>query len=260
MSPTNVSYMIPSDLLKQDSSYYPQEYSSQMPPKIPAVYLSRNFLGRVVQVGITPTLIHDAARPQNIMLTNPATTALAGFLTSTGLVTGQVGVVAAGNSQAAPIGVANYLNMQLLLSITAIGAGTTWSFINQVLDPITLQWVDSQVLSAAVTPAVVATWTNSQFYANIGTFGVGTQFALRWTLDGGAGALSFTLSYILKNGLAGSPLGISQVIYLGSNSGISIVSGYPLLEGSEKVFQVAENTQIYGIAQVATPIRIFELT
>ena len=249
-------YLTPSDLLKMgEGGYYPQQ-----PPKIPAVYLTRNFLGRVVNVLTTPTLIHDAARSQNIMITNPAFSAISGFLTSTGLHTNQVAVVAGGNTQALPLGVANYLNMHLLLRITAIAAGTTWSFINQVQDPSTLVWADSQVLVAAVTPAVVATWTGAEFYANLGAFGVGSQYALRWTLDAGAGAISFTLSYILKVGLPGSSGGISQVVYIGSNSGVQVTSGYPVLEGSEKVFQVAENTQIWGIANIATPIRIFELT
>ena len=250
------SYLIPSDLLKEKIDYR----TPLPPPNISAIYMTRNFLGRVVNILTTPTLIHDAPRFQNIMITNPASSPISGLVTSTGLVTSQVGVAASGNSQAAPIGVANYLNMHLLLNITAIAAGTTWSFINQIIDPVTLNWVDSQVLIAGVTPAVVAAWTNAEFYASIGAFGVGERYAIRWTLDAGAGAITFTLSYILKQGLAGSPLGVSQVVFIGSNSGVQVASGYPILESSEKVFQVAENTQIWGIAQVATPIRVFELT
>ncbi len=249
------SYLIPSDLLKKEIDQRPPQ-----PPSISAIYLTRNFLSRIVNVGTIATLIHDAPRTQNIMITNPASNPISGFLTSTGLVTSQVAVAAAGNSQAAPLGVANYLNMHLLLNITAIGAGTTWSFINQVINPTTLNWVDSQVLIAGVTPAVVATWTNSEFYANIGQFGVGSQYAVRWTLDAGAGAITFTLSYVLKQGLAGSALGVSQVVFIGSHSGVQVGSGYPILEASEKVFQVGENTQIWGIAQVVTPVRVFELT
>ncbi len=36
-------------------------------------------------------------------------------------------------------------------------------------------------------------------------------------------------------------------------------SGYPLLDGSEKVLQISENSQVWGISQVATPIRVLEL-
>jgi len=245
----------PSDLLKRGES----ENFPVQPPKIPAVYLTRNFLGRVVNVGIIPTLIHDTARPQNIMITNPSPSGISGgLLAATGLVTQQVAVVGAGNSQAAPLGVANYLNMHLCLNITAIAA--TWSFWNQVQDPVTLNWTDSGPLAINVTPAIVAGWTNATLYGFLGQLGVGTNYALRWTLDAGAGALSFTLSYILKQGMIGSPLGISQVIWIGSNRGVQVASGYPLLEGSEKVFQVEENTQIWGIAQTTVAIRVFELT
>lgn len=249
------SYIYPSNLIKGESKYYEIE-----PPKVSAVYLARNFLPRIVNVLTTPTLVHDAPRPQNIMVTNPAATALTGFAPGTGLVTQQIGVVGAGNSQATPVGVAGYMNMQLFLNITGIAAGTTWSFFNQVLDPVTLNWTDSQALVAAVTPAVVATWTNAQYYLNIAGLGVGIQFATRWTLDAGAGAITFTISYILKQGLGGSPFGAIQVIYLGSSSGVQIGSGYPLLEGSEKVFQIAENTQLWAIARTITPIMVFELT
>ena len=245
----------PSDLLKRGES----ENFPVQPPKIPAVYLTRNFLGRRVQVLPTPTLIHDTHRPQNIMITNPAPSAASGFLTSTGLHTTQVTAIA-GNTQLLPLGVANFLNMHLLLSITNIGAANTWSFWNQIQVPTTLVWTDSQVLAAGVTPAVVATWTGATLYANLGAFGVGSSYALRWTHDVGALPITFTLSYILKFGLSGSPTGVSQVIYIGSTPGVQVQSGYPILEGEEKVFQVAENTQIWGIANIASPIRIFELT
>ncbi len=207
-------YYPPSDILKEQSKYTPPES-----PNIPVVYLTRNFLGRVVQVLTIPTLIYDAPYPQNIMLTNPAPIP-GGLVTGTGLATQQVGVVALGNSQLTPVFLSNYLNMHLFLNITAIAAGTTWSFFNQILDPVTGLWVDSQALIAGVTPAIVGAWTNASFYAFIGQFGVGLQYALRWTLDGGAGAISFTVSYALKEGLFGSSGGLSLVIYLGSNSGV----------------------------------------
>jgi len=248
-----VKNYVPSDLLKDTF-----EHREIRPPAFSTVYLKRNFLGRVIQIGTAPTLIYDGVRAQNLMITNPAPIP-GGIVTNTGLVTQQAALVAAGNSQAAPIALANYLSMHLFLNVTAIAVGDTWDFVLVVQDPVTGQWVDSQVLIAAVTPAMVATWTNTSLYAFIGQMGVATQFAVRWVLVGGAGPMSFTLSYALKEGLFGSPGGISQVIYIISSSGGQVTAGYPLLEGAEKVFQVAEGTQLWAIAQVATPIRVFEL-
>lgn len=249
----NQQYSLPSDLLR--TGYKPLQIQI---PNYPVIYLRRNFLGRVVRVGVLPALIHNAVKTQNIILENPA--GGPGAIQSTsGLHTAQVAVVADGNTQATPTGVANYLNMQLFLNITAIGAGTTWSFINQVQNPITLQWVDSQALIAGVTPAVVATWTNAEFYANILTFGVGIQYAMRWTLNAGAGAISFTLSYILKHGTIGSSLGLSQDVFIGPNNGVSIASGYPISVSSKEYFQVEEGTQIWGTAPIATNINVLEL-
>jgi len=251
-----ISY-IPPDLLKDRTrNLYPEI------PRIPnlsVIYITKNFSQRFVLVGIVPTLIHKADRPQNIMLKNPSRGAGA-LPTITGLHTQQVAVVGAGNTNLTPTTVVNYINMQLFLQITAINAGSTWSFINQVQDPITLAWADSQFLVGAVTPAIVATWTGATFYANIMTFGVGTQFALRWTLDVGAGPISFTLSYILKLGTIGAVTGLPQIIYLGSNSGVNIISGYPFLESEEKFYQVEEGTEIWGVAQTPTIMNILELT
>jgi hypothetical protein len=246
-------FPFPPDLFVRDPSNQPFPI-----PSLNVVYLRRNFLGRVVNVGITPTLIHRALYPQNIMITNPAR-GPGGGATRTGLVTQQIGVVAAGNSEAAPIGVSNYMDMHLMLNVTAITAGTSWTIVNVIQDPITLNWVDSQVLITGVTPALVGGWTNASFYGNIGMFGVGTQFAVRWTSDAGAGAISFTISYVLKDGMIGSDSGVSQVIYIGPDSGVTMISGYPIFENMEKVFQVGEGVDIWGIAAVATNINVFEL-
>jgi hypothetical protein len=250
----NLSF-IPSDLIKEQFDYRSPEVSN-----LPAVYLGRNFVSRFVVVGLIPTLIHDAVRNQNIMITNPSPLGFGGVPSASGLVTQQVAVVGAGNSEALPIGVGNYMDLHLFLNITAIAAGTTWSFFNVVQDPVTLQWVDSQALIAAVTPAIVAGWINASFYANPIGFGNGIQFAIRWTLDAGAGAISFTVSYILKLATAGSSGGVSQIVYLGSNSGISVAAGYPLLENSEKIFQIVEGTQVWGIARIPVLINVLELT
>lgn len=248
-------FILPSDLLD-----IPGKHPQIQIPGYPVIYLRRNFLGRDVTVGTIPVLIHNAVKTQNIIIENPARGAGA-IPTTFGLHTNQViaapGV--AGNTNLTPTAVANYLYMHLCLHITAIGAGNTWSFINQVQDPISLLWVDSQVLIAAVTPAVVATWTNAEFYANILTFGVGTQYALRWTHDVGALGIDFTLSYVLKFGTIGSPGGLSQDIFIGPNTGVSLTSGYPIPVSSREYFQVEEGTQIWGIAAVATNINVLEL-
>ncbi len=253
MKKESYPFPFPPDLFVRDPSNQPFPI-----PSLNVVYLRRNFLGRVVTVGIVPTLIHRALYPQNIMITNPAR-GPGGGATRTGLVTQQIGVVAAGNSEAAPIGVSNYMDMHLMLNVTAIAPGTSWTFVNVIQDPITGLWVDSQVFITGVTPALVGGWTNASFYGNIALFGVGTQFAMRWTSDAGAGAISFTVSYILKYGQIGSDSGVSQVIYIGPDSGVTMISGYPIFEGVEKVFQVGEGVDIWGIAAIATNINVFEL-
>ncbi len=252
----NQKYILPSDLFRIPFPHPKTEIADYS-----AIRLRRNFLGRVVFVGVVPVLIHNAIKAQNIVIENPARDA-GGVPTTSGLHTAQVIAApgAAGNTNLTPTPVANYLNMHLFLHVTAIGAANTWTFINQIQDPISLLWVDSQVLIAAVTPALIATWTNAEFYANILTFGVGTQYALRWTHDVGILGINFTLSYTLKFGQSGSPVGLPQDVFIGSNGGISITSGYPIPPGSREYFQVEEGTQIWGCAAVATNVNVLELS
>jgi hypothetical protein len=245
---------VPSDLLKDKI-----EHRKIEPPNFSAIYLKRNFLCRVVQVGVTPTLVYDGIRAQNLMIQNPAPTA-GNLLTDTGWVTQQTGLVASGDSTAFPPTFSNYADVHLFLNVTAIAAGDTWDFILVAYDLLAGVWADSQVLVAGVTPAVVGGWWNSSFYSYIGRRGVAVDFAVRWVLVGGAGPMDFTLSYVLKDGLFGSSGGVSQIVYIISSSGGQVTAGYPLLEGTEKIFQVEEGTQIWAIAEVETPIRILELT
>jgi len=248
--------ILPSDLLR--AGFKPSQIKI---PDYPVIYLRRNFLGRVVNIGVVPVLIHNAVKTQNIIIENPAREASAIPIT-VGLHTNQVAVAAAGNTNLTPSPVGNYLNMQLFLRVpvATIAAGTSWTFINQVQDPFSFLWVDSQVLITGVTPALVATWTNNEFYANILTFGVGILYAIRWTTDLGPGAVSFTLSYILKSGVAGSPGGLPQDVFIGPNMGISATSGYPIQPGQREYFQVEEGTQIWGAALVATNVNVLELS
>lgn len=248
--------ILPSDLLKTLSSY---KYK-QIPdiPNLSPIYLTKNFVSRSVVVGIIPTLIHRAVRPQNIMVLNPSR-GPGGLATISGIHTLQAGIVGAGNTQPTPTGVANYLDMHLFLRVTAIAAGTDWTFFNQIQDPVLLQWTDSQVLVANVTPALVGTWIGATFYANLGTFGVGTNFALRWILNAGAGAIDFSLVYTLKFATIGSSVGVPQVIYVGANNGVNVINGYPILESSKEVLQAEEGTQIWGIALTPVVVNVIEL-
>jgi len=210
-----------------------------------AIYLSRTFLGEAVLVNTTPTLIKQTSRAQPYLLLNPAkslgltNTAVAFNGTASG----------SGTSESNPIGVAGYMEAHIFINITAVTG--TWDIGTQALDPTTGNWVNTQTL-------VAATGTTGEQYYYIKSMGVATDLAFFWTQDT-AGSITMSITVVLKLGSGGSSLGLSQSLFLGSSSGVSPVSGFPLLEGTSQNFILAENMQLWGIALVPLTINLFQL-
>jgi hypothetical protein len=191
-----------------------------------------------------------ATQPKAYILVNPSSsvgTTISGTLLASASRSGS------GNTQASSIGVANYMNMHLFLDITVSGGGTI--VINtQAKDPLSGAWANTQndIFSS---PSAVGT-----YYAGIGSLGVATDFAISWSVS--AGSSTFSLGYVLKDGIMGSSTGLSRTIYLGANSGIisgSNSPGFPLLEGDRWAIFVKENTEIWAIAQTALNLNIIEM-
>jgi len=156
------------------------------------------------------------------------------------------------NTQASPLGVANYRDLHLFLDVTAVAGTTpTLNIYSQSQDPTSLNWADTQLLYADID----ATGT---FYANPGSLGLSTDFALRWEIAGVGADFTFSIGYVLKEGLPGTGAGVGKTLYLG-NSGVTVNSGFPLLEGQSRSFYVKENTELWAIANTSLDLRIFEL-
>lgn len=210
-----------------------------------AIYVGRSFSGYTVLVNTTPTLIIPAGFSRLYLLLNPST--------STGLTTSTTGyaasAMASGNSQASPISVGGYEFVHAFLHVSAISG--TWDFGAQVYDPLAATWANSQTLFSAVT-------ATGNYYAYLGSLGVATDLAFFWT-NIVAGAVTFQIDITLKSGIGGGTSGLSKVIYLGPNEGVSTVSGYPLLEGQQQQFIMGENVPLWGIGSVPITIRVFVL-
>lgn len=212
-----------------------------------AIYLGSTFVGESILIGTTPTLIKRSSYPTPYLLLNPSQSV--GISQTVTAFNGTV--VASGNSQGNPVGVAGYNNAHIFLNVTAITPASTWDFYAQVYDPVSLSWVDSQ----AIAIGVGAVGTTYQF---VGSFGVATDMAFRWVQNTPLSSITFTIGVTLKDGLGGTAGGLTQTIYLGG-AGVSLASGYPLLAGSKEVFIIGENVELYGIAATNLELRIFRL-
>ena len=209
-----------------------------------AIYLTRNLNGRTVTITTTPTLLVDSSYAWPYLILNPSKTV---GLTTT--VTGFSGtVVAAGNTQASPIGVSGFYAAHYHLNVTAVTG--TWDLVAQSYDSISLQWMDTQTIFAGVA-------ATGQYYASVGTLGIATDLTFRWNPTA-AGSLTFSLAAVLKGGLGGSSAGLANVAYLGG-PGVSTVSGYPLLESQQQQFIIGQGVQLWGVAAVSIDVRIFML-
>ena len=210
--------------------------------------ITRSTIGRIIQVTTQPVLLYRSNQPSVVLITNPTTSL--GFSPAGSLIATGTTISSDGNTQNTVIGVANYNSAQFVLSVTAISGKPIVDFYVQAQDPISLLWVDTQIAFSSIG-------NTGRYYANIGGFGLTTRLAVRWNFLI-AGNLTLGLSYILKDGVGGTSVGTSQTVYLGSD-GVTIDSGYPLLENKEKIFEFSDRGDLYGVAETNVNIRVLEI-
>lgn len=211
--------------------------------------LRRGLIGRVVTVPNTPILIINQQEigGRGFLLLNPA--GVVG-LTAKGTLVSSTTLVGATTLQSASLGVANYKTLKLFINATFVAGAGPVTFDLQTLDPVT-----GTVLFISQTVSLVATGAT---YVDLGTLGVDTDFSILVTVPAGT-TITFTIGFVLKDGLDGTSAGVTQTIFIGQ-AGVSTVAGYPLLSGKERAFYIMENVQIYAVtAGPSLSMNIFEL-
>jgi len=206
--------------------------------------LRRGLLGRTVTVTTTPQLIVNAEYLRGYIFLNP--NELVGA-TAAGTILAPATRSGTGNS--ASLGVANFLSGHFFIDITAVAGGGTVELNLEVLDPASGNWAVAQTILAAT--GVLGTT-----YVYVGELGVPTDVRIAWSIA--AGTVTFSVGYVLKNGLIGTSAGVSQTIYLGG-PGVTTTSGFPLLNGQNLKFFLQENLQLFAVADATLPLKIFEL-
>lgn len=207
------------------------------------IYVGRGLLGYPVTVGTTPVKIIDSPYAWPYMVLNPLTS-----LGITGFYTGFSGIAnAAGNSQSSSIGVTGYMGAHLYLTVTAITG--TWNFTAQSIDPINLNWVDTQNLWTGVNAATIQ-------YAFVGNQGIVTDIAFGW-VPTAPGSITFSIVVVLKGGPGGAE-GVANAVFIGNES-VTTVAGFPILPGTKETFIMSENMTLWGVATTNTTIRVFIL-
>jgi len=215
------------------------------------IILETGLVNRQIAIGTTPIQVVDGRVTRGYIFLNPTPTA---GLTSTGtlLASALRAGGASGNTQATAVGVASYRTARLFLDISATGGGVV-TVNAQSQDPISLNWATVPSLTDVFgSPSAVGT-----YYVDLGEIGVDRSFAVSWDVSA-AGSSTFSLGYVLKDGLAGGSTGLSNTIYLGPE-GVSSISGFPLLEGQSLPFYFRSNVKLYAVSLSSTTLSIFDL-
>jgi hypothetical protein len=210
--------------------------------------LRRGLLGRVVTVTSSPQLIISAQEDRGYLLLNP--TGVVG-LTAQGTVFSSTTLVGATTLLSGGLGVANYNTGRFFLKVTAMAGVGPVTFDLQTLDP-----VDGTTYITSQTIFSVAAVGNT--YASVGQLGIDVDAKILVTVPVGT-TITFTLGFVLKDGLEGTSAGATQTIFIGGG-GVSTISGYPILAGREKSFYLLENVSLYAVTSgPSLDMNIFEL-
>lgn len=210
--------------------------------------LRRGLIGRVVTVTSIPQLIIQAQEPRGYLLLNPA--GVVG-LTAQGTVFSSTTLVGATTLASGSLGVANYKTGRFTVVATfGAGAGPV-TFDLQTLDPVDgTTWITVQTIFSLTA--------TGNAYANVGDLGIDVDARIFVTVPVGT-TITFTMGFVLKDGLEGTSAGATQTIFIGQ-SGVSSVSGYPILAGHEKPLYFMENVSLYAVtAGPSLAMNIFEL-
>lgn len=213
------------------------------------VVLRRGLIGRVETITSVPKLIVDQREidGRGYLLLNPA--GVVG-LTAEGTVFSSTTLVGATTLTSGALGVANYKSGRFfLIMVFDAGVGPV-TFDLQTRDPVTGTYITAQtIFSVAATGNV---------YANVGDLGIDVDAQILVTVPA-ATTVTFSLGFVLKDGLDGTSAGASQTIFLGA-AGVSPSSGYPLLAGKERSFYFEENVRLYAVTSgPSLDMNIFEM-
>lgn len=218
---------------------------SEAPPDVTnALYLSRAFQGVPVTVGNTATKILSNERTWPYLFLNP--TRVVGITKKQSAYSG----TADDGDVTVSFGVADYKEAHIHIDVTTIGT-SAWDLFAESYDNVSTNWATTQVVFSGIS-AIGTT------YSYVGSLGIATDMRFKFSRTSGTGTVTCTVSVILKDGQGGSSAGLAQTIYIGG-SGVTITSGYPILEGDQQTFLIGENIDVYAISNVPVVLNMFKL-
>lgn len=207
--------------------------------------ISRGLTSSIITIGTTPVPIIIPPHYFPYLISNPSLSV--GLTSSTVLFSGTVN--ATGDTTANPLGVANYLYGHFHIDITAITG--TWDINLLSRDPNTGNWaVVQNIFSGLTVPATL--------YGYVADLGVAVDLAIQYVMVA-AGAMTFSITCTLKDGLGGTGSGLSRTIFVGGNRAVTTDTGMPIFEGRDKVVALGPNIELWAVAFGNIPVKVYTL-
>lgn len=210
--------------------------------------LRLGFISNTINIGTTQTLVIPRAKyPRAYALFNPpAITTI--FAAGTFTFFASAARTPAGNPHNSTVAtVITAETVRLWLDITANVGGSTLNINAQTQDPLSGNFANSQLDVFSGASAI------GTYYANLGQSGVDQLLRLQGTVTGTS--ITFSISGLLKGatGLAG------EIVFIGSRD-VNVTSGFPIIANNEptKLF-LTDNTELWGVANLAKDLRVFQL-
>lgn len=220
--------------------------------KLDGIPVTKAFTGITVEIGTNPVRIIAPETQRPYLLLNPAIETTGQTASDT---ISAVGTSISADANTADINVAGVEDVHIFFNPTAISG--SWSVFLQAKDPVTGGYADTQKLFDTDDAEIVA--GGGPYYAYVGSLGIPGTTRFRFVEDA-AGTLVYSLGIVRKKNVGQLDIsaGVPLTIYLG-NSGVTTVSGYPLLEGEERFFIIDQNVELYGVAQATVSLKLFQL-
>ncbi len=203
---------------------------------------TRDLSTEIITVKTEPTLLLTPPHPKIYIVHNPVRIEAPDY-TIINLFEGETDEE--GDTTATPIGVTGYKDCHLHLTVRKVTG--TWKFAQLVLDPYTFEWAEVQVFRTVDSAGA--------YYDYFEKFGIATDIAFKWYPEI-SGTIDFSLTVTLKEGVG--EIAIERTIYLGGRN-VTVDIGYPLLESEKIAILPDQNLEVWAIAKVETPIKVYRL-
>lgn len=208
--------------------------------------ISRVPVSETIVLGTSPTLILKPPHQWPYLIYNPVPIL---NLTESTVIHASGTETVDGNSQATPLGVANFLQAHFFLDVTSIT--NAWDFILQTKDPLSGKWVDSQLLFGGIN-------NSGTYYQPVGTNGIVKDIAIRWSPLVGSSSVTFSFGVTLKEGQPGFSDGQERTIYIGGKN-VNSNNGIPVFEGKDRLMFLEQQVELYAVANDTINLKIFSM-